>query len=59
MVPYDLFRELTRALEDDEDLAVAVLAAERMTLADQPESSGLDNEALARIVAEGQIGPTG
>jgi hypothetical protein len=59
LLPYDLFRALTQALEDHEDRAVAALAAERMALADQSEGSGLDNEELARLVAAGRrTGPT-
>jgi hypothetical protein len=58
LVPYELYRTLIQVLEDGEDRAVAVLAAERLARAGEAGGGGLDNEALARKVAEGRTGPT-
>jgi hypothetical protein len=59
LLPYGLFRMLVRVLDDDEDRAVEALAAARIGCAESADDGGLDNEALARIVAEGRTGPTG
>ena len=53
LLPYDLFQALCQGLEQAEDLSLVGLAAERLASAPAP-GGGLDTEALARLVAEGQ-----
>jgi hypothetical protein len=53
LLPYGLFQQMLQDLEDREDQGIAKLAAERIAQAPAP-GEGLDNEALARLVAAGQ-----
>lgn len=53
LLPWVLFQQMLQGLEDREDQGIAELAAERIAQA-PAHGEGLDNEALARLVAAGQ-----